>query len=75
MIFFKRSTNEEAPSSAFSSPMQVEVNFKVETVGLFGLGNGIWTTPPGPSFKKTLFVLANNVNLLENLLFQQIFVS
>ena len=55
MIFFKRSTNEEAPSSAFSSPMQVVVNLKVETVGLFGLGNGIWTPPPGPSFKKTLF--------------------
>ena len=67
MIFFKRSTNEEAPSRAFSSPMQVVVNFKVETVGLFGLGNGIWTPPQDRLLRRHFFVLANNVNLLENL--------
>lgn len=55
MIFFKCGTNEEAPSSAFSSPVQLVVDFKVETAGLFGLGNGIWTPTSGPSFKKTLF--------------------
>ena len=59
MIFFKCGTNEEAPSSAFSSPRQLVVDFKVETAGLFGLENGIWTPPSGPSFKKRhFFVLA-----------------
>lgn len=56
MIFFKCGTNEEAPSSAFSSPMQLVVDFKVELRVYLGWKMGFGHHPQDHLLRKGTFL-------------------